>query len=123
MRISDWSSDVCSSDLGVGFVKGCSDAWYTNALPGTAQGGEPVYDRSSGIAASAMSAHAIGNRPQTPLRTIQQPILVNWSHKADMGSASRMNFKGGEWGPKILAFPCAKRIHASRLSRSEIAAS
>src|SRR3546814_5998150 len=50
---------------GVGFVKGCSDAWYTNALPGTAQGGEPVYDRSSGIAASAMSAHAIGNRPQT----------------------------------------------------------
>src|SRR3546814_1442010 len=38
MRISDWSSDVCSSDLATGFVTGCVWAFIFNAGLGAQMG-------------------------------------------------------------------------------------
>src|SRR3546814_19703351 len=42
MRISDWSSDVCSSDLMQGSVKACPHHQYFNRFTGLLQGLSPL---------------------------------------------------------------------------------
>src|SRR3546814_1457258 len=63
MRISDWSSDVCSSDLD---VEGAEQPWInaerTGLVAGAPDGGEPLLERLA-VSLRETAQHGAASRP------------------------------------------------------------
>src|SRR3546814_1160419 len=93
MRISDWSSDVCSSDLGFGLGRGLYDAEpVAQPLHGGAGDEDAAFQRVGGLA-----AEAIGNgRQQAMLRVHQLAAGVEEGKAA--GAVGRLHHAGLEAG-------------------------
>src|SRR3546814_8355059 len=81
MRISDWSSDVCSSDLNVGFQRSAQGACYhqPGIVPGLAlehpAPGIPVSD-------AGLGEHIATLDRQTPLIDDREDIGLRVAHPA-----------------------------------------
>src|SRR3546814_13447886 len=80
MRISDWSSDVCSSDLGLAIVAHPHDMLQADDLDAAAGAGRAgqLFDMHAfGGAAAEIVPHVAGNRVDLPLALLgKDPLQV-----------------------------------------------
>src|SRR3546814_3587031 len=89
MRISDWSSDVCSSDLQLPFLSPVSSC--NPKFGGT--------DSSSKLSAASMKASILRSRPASPTRPLALPVskkrrrpLRSEEHTSELQSLMRISY-------------------------------
>src|SRR3546814_16731671 len=104
MRISDWSSDVCSSDLGL--------AWFSQHSQGFDETGGSAALRSRGQTDN-ITTTTLGLRGKTVLEMGRQDVRLTaglgWRHASgDVNATRPMSFIQGNG--EIGRAPCRERV-------------
>src|SRR3546814_8750197 len=99
MRISDWSSDVCSSDL----------------TPRLASGGWPATNRTSPARGASLTGSCEAPNPQPTSSAIFVPFSKRAPVRADPPTSARWSAKCETFSPS----PSRKVEHLSTFGRSE----
>src|SRR3546814_6887201 len=91
MRISDWSSDVCSSDLGADdFLVGDPDRLrQRRALADLAH--DRLAGQGAGDLAVLVPPHSVGHQPQAHFTVAVVRVLVQLAPQADLGQVSEFD--------------------------------
>src|SRR3546814_8895556 len=96
MRISDWSSDVCSSDLGDERVR----RQGAGLQPALLDHDRPLYDRADRLLAGGGMGEGPGREPgaDDPGPLLPTPVAVRQSRRAQWLAGGRVPALGGTTG-------------------------
>src|SRR3546814_5549826 len=117
MRISDWSSDVCSSDLE--YRRSCADLGLIFVAPDTAPRGEDVADDPTGAYDFGLGAGFYVDATQAPFAqhykmwtyvTEELPCLIGANFPADLDRQSILGHSMGGHGALTIALSFPSRF-------------